>query len=139
MKKTSVGSQDNSQVLKAQVIRFHRDRKEQDDVLSPEEPAKLGFFFFPEGRESWRPARGSHMNKHTEVTSSEPAPECPALLPINVAIDLCCKVASFTFYVCGVLYKAGPRQDSEVDCHVACLFAPASHPANLPPRHSSTT
>lgn len=69
------------------------------------------------------------MNKHTEVTSSEPAPECPALLPINVAIDLCCKVASFTFYVCGVLYKAGPRQDSEVDCHVACLFAPAFIPS----------
>lgn len=51
MKKTSVDSQENSQVLKAQVIRFHRDRKEQDDVLSPEEPAKLGFLFSPrEGR-----------------------------------------------------------------------------------------
>lgn len=45
MKKTSVGSQENSQVLKAQVIRFHRDRKEQDDVLSPEELANLGYFF----------------------------------------------------------------------------------------------
>lgn len=49
MKKTSVSSQENSPVLKAQVIRFHYDRKEQGDVLSPEELAKLRFFF-PRGK-----------------------------------------------------------------------------------------